>query len=174
MTEIQHRFVQWLKMFLVQGKFRCHPLLRLTKKFSYSSRRTRFTLCPKCRTGNRLALAHLRTWERLTFVSLAISLKVINILLTPPVMGDWLSLGAVELKRQNLLVVLFSQNPLPGEWWKTDARWYWLACRSTPAVSNAISCWNGHRPYGEIDWHSLILMKLETPCVSPFTYAAVC
>jgi hypothetical protein len=67
-------------------------------------------------TGNRLALAHLRTWERLTFASLAISLKVINILLTPPVMGDWLSLGVVELRRQNLLVTPSSQNLLSDEW----------------------------------------------------------
>jgi len=80
-AEVQHRFVRWLKMFLVQGEFRGHPLLRLLKKFSYSSRRTRFTLCPKWRTGNRLARAHLRTWERLTFVSSAISWNVINILL---------------------------------------------------------------------------------------------
>ena len=160
-------------MFLLQGEFRGHPLLRLLKKFSYSSRRTRFTLCPKWITGNRLALAHLRTWERLTFVSSAISWNVINIL-PPPVMGDWLSLGVVELRRQNLLVTPSSQNPLPGGWWKTDARWYWLACRSTPAVSSAIPCLNGRLPYGEIDWHSLILMKLETPCVPPFTDAVVC
>ena len=158
MAEVQHRFVQWLKMFSVQGEFRGHPLLRLLKKFSYSSRLTRFNLCPKWMTGNRLALAHLRTCGRLTFVSLAISMKVINILLTPPVMGDWISFVVAELKRQNLLVTPSSQNPSPGGWWKTDAHWYWLACRSTPAVSSARQCLNGRLPHGEIAEHWLVLM----------------
>jgi hypothetical protein len=36
-----------LKVFSVQCELRGHPLLRFFKKFSYSSRRTRFTLCPK-------------------------------------------------------------------------------------------------------------------------------
>ena len=158
-------------MFFGQWGFCGHPLLRFLKNFSNSSRRTRFTLCPRWRTGNRLALAHLRTWGRLTFVSSAISANVINIYSS----CDWelAFLVAVELRRQNLLVAPFSQNLLPGDWWKIDARWCWRVFRSNHAESIARSCLNGHRPHGEIAEHLLDDLKLETLCISLSTNAAM-